>query len=119
VGAATELNVANCGFPSSCERHDVVEFQENSLGASASGADERATGIVAPPDFPSYRRWDVTGPRSRLSRRARSARRGELPSLQCGEQNIQSALEHSGGIPVWSHVPEQRLRAPQLLVRFA
>ena len=46
-------------FPSVCEGHDMVEFQEAALSASASGADERASGTIAPPDFPSDRRRDV------------------------------------------------------------
>jgi hypothetical protein len=60
VGAAAQSQIRDAAFAASCDRHGVIEFEiVFAFTAPAGIAQERATPLIALPDFAPHVSWNV------------------------------------------------------------
>lgn len=117
VRTAAKLDVVFRRAASVRERNDVVEFQQSRFVAAPLAPCKGAASLVAPPDGSAHRCRNVTAPRTARCERARCTRRSDLRAFESFEQERQRAIEDRRGIAVRERVPEEILRAPQLVMR--
>ena len=102
------------------ERAHVVELQERAgVAAPAGRRDERAAAEVAHEDGALHLRGHVARAVRRRGARVRLPRRGELPSRQLRDERAQRALDDGRLVAARVDVPQQVLRAAELLDRGA
>jgi hypothetical protein len=119
VRATANLNVLGRRRTTARERDDVVEFQEPCLIAPAFRTGEGAAATVARPHGAAHGGGDVTAALADIARRTRRPRLCELRSLEVRDQQRQRPIDNLRRIAVRHRMPQQVLRAPQLVVRFA
>ena len=119
VRPATELQVLNNGLTAVGVRPHVMELQKSSLRTATVRPDERAPAAITVPHLPPDRRRNVARPRDRWTRSPRAFSRGHLRPLEIREQHRQRPIEDRGRIAVRNRMPQQILRAAQLVVRLA
>lgn len=119
VLGAAKLDPIDIGLAPNRERDDVMKLEQPGLPAPALRTDERATPTISFPHGAPDCRRNVSGTRSGRLRTMRALRRGKLRPFEPGDEGRQRAVEDCRGITVRDDMPQQILRAPELVVGLA
>ena len=119
VRAAAKLEIVGSAAATGRVGHDVMEFQEAALGAATVRTDKPALPAVPRPDIAPHRSGDMSRTGCCRSTRSRAVGATNPPLFQLSNQQRQSALDDGGRVAARYRVPEEILRAAQLVVGFA
>ena len=119
VRATAQLDVLHRRRAADGVRLHVMELEKCGLAAPPFGAEECTSTAVAPPHLSAHSGRDMARALGARSRCARSRSLGKAPALETLNQQCERAVEDLGGVTRRHSVPQQRLGAAELVVRFS